>query len=390
MTSDNDETVSQDAGRSTPAPHGSATGDTPPSRRTPLATATLVFLVGVAMSVAAGRWAREETLRCAQSRFEAAATHAAVQVERRFAAYAEVLAGLRALFHTVEVSRDVFHRFAEGLELKRDFPGFQVLNYAPYVAAASKEAFEETVRRDPSWPAHLRFAINPPGARDGYHPFTLVAPLVGNEQFLGKDIAAAPHVRAALDIARDTGKLTTSGRLIQAGGPQRQVGLALRLPVYRAGMATDTLSQRRAAYLGSVGAGFRVAEMLADLPGVAKGVRVRLYEGGPEPIVEHAGATPVTQADRLLFDSAAPGGGRQPAAPARLEEPAAGDGLRRVQSFTLGDRIWEVEVSAPFAEGALSFERSLPLAIVVAGVVISASLSAALFGLMVSKRRSTR
>jgi hypothetical protein len=105
---------------------------------------------------------------------------------------------------------------------------------------------------------------------------------------------------------------------------------------------------------------------------------VRLFEGGPEPIVEQAGGSPATQADRLVFDSGASVGGHQPAATAKPGKPPAGDGFRRVQSFTLGDRVWEVEVSAPAAEVVQPFEQWLPLAILVAGIVIGASLSGVL------------
>ena len=358
----------------------------PASRRKQLLLlATAVFLIGVACSLAISRWAYEAIRESAQARFDTAASAATAQVERRFAAYVEVLAGLRALFHTREVSRDDFRRFTEALALKRDYPGFQVLNYAPYVAAASREAFEESVRRDPSWPAQARTAIDPPGIRDGYHPFTLIEPLAGNEQYLGQDIAAAPARRAALEVARDTGKLTSSGNLIQSRGQQKQAGLAMRMPVYRAGMPTDTLSQRRAAYLGSVGAGFLVAAMLADLPGVGQGVRVRLYEGGPEPIVGEAGDEPLPQADKLMFDTAA-SGGRPPRVEKGAAQPqTAGDGFRRVQSFTLADRIWVVEASAPFAESVRPLERRLPAIILVSGVVISASLAGVLLWLLRSR-----
>jgi len=357
-------------------------------RRRPALIATAVLLIGVALSVGASHWVRLEMLRSAQSRFDAIAGNAAVQVEKRFAAYAEVLTGLRALFQSGEVSREAFRRYTIALELKGRFPGFQVLNYAPYVPAASREAFEKAVQQDPSWPAQLRFSITPPGVRDGYHPFTLMEPLAGNAQLLGRDIAASPHARAALEVARDTGKLTTSGKLIQVRGLQQRVGLALRLPVYRAGMVTDTLSQRRAAYLGSVGAGFLVAETLADLPGVPPAVRVRLFEGGPEPIVEQARGGPATQSDRLVFDSATRGGGLEPAAASKPPKVPTQEGFRHIRSFTLGDRLWDVEVSAPAAEVVQPFEQWLPLVILIAGIVIGALLAAALFGLLVSGRRS--
>src|SRR5690606_32328516 len=93
----------------------------------------LVLAVGLGLSVAAARWARQETLHAATLRFDAVATRAAAEVERRMTGYVEVLYGLRAMFSTGEVSREDFRRYAQALELRQKFPGFQVLNYAPYV-----------------------------------------------------------------------------------------------------------------------------------------------------------------------------------------------------------------------------------------------------------------
>ncbi|WP_171016169.1 CHASE domain-containing protein [Ramlibacter sp. 2FC] len=350
-----------------------------PGRR-PVLIAALVLVAGMALSAAAGQWTHLALASGAQSRFDTTASHAATQIERRFASYAQVLVGLRALFASGEVSRDAFHRFTEALALKDQFPGFQVLNFAPYVPAAAKQTFEKALQQDPSWPAPHRFAIHPPGARDDYHPFTLIEPQAGNTHLLGKDIAAAPHVRTALAVARDTGKLTTSGKLIQVQGPRKHVGLALRLPVYRPGAATDSLSQRRAAYIGSVGAGFEVAEMLSSLPGVPPAWRVRLFEGGPEPIVAQAGGDPANSSDRLVFDSAASGAGGSPL--------AAQGSFRRVQSFTLGDRVWDVEVSAPAAEVLQAHEQWLPQAVLAAGIVVALLLSGMvlLLGMLVQTR----
>jgi hypothetical protein len=103
-------------------------------------------------------------LPCAQARFDAMVgqqSHGAGR--RRFAAYAEVLRGLRAFFHAENVSREAFDRFAEALSLRGHYPGFQVLNYAPHVPAASRNAFEKSISTAPSWPVHLRFSIHSRG-----------------------------------------------------------------------------------------------------------------------------------------------------------------------------------------------------------------------------------
>ena len=241
--------------------------DAPRSHWTNSLIPAAVLLIGIVLSVIASRSAREETSHTARLRFETTAANATVQFERRFAAYFEVLAGVRALFNTVDdVSHEDFRRYSQDLALKRNFPGFQVLNYAPFVAGDAKESFEDAMRHDSFLPHGVRFAIYPPGTRDGYYPFTLLEPLAENQQYLGKDIAATPAARATLELARDTGKV--SANVVRPQGTSGEIGLAVRLPIYRVDMPAETVEQRRAAYRGSVGAGIWINEILAGLTGV--------------------------------------------------------------------------------------------------------------------------
>ncbi len=343
----------------------------------------LVLLVGATLSVVLSRTASDELCRNAHLRFDNDASHAAGQVEKRFAAYVEVLSGLRALFHTGDVSADAFRRYGEALNLQDEFPGFQVLNYAPYVASQDRAAFEAGQRAK----GLPRYAIQPMGERAGYHPFTLIEPLSGNEQYLGKDIAANPAVRASLAQARDTGRLSASGKVIQNRGPHGEVGLAMRLPVYTAGVPVDTLEQRRVAYRGSVGAGFLVKDMFAGLPGVGNGLRLRLYDGGGETATPTI-APPVPAAESLLFDTqaATPQQGPQPGAkPVRADERPP---LRHVQAFSLGGRQWLIEVTGPRGQHMGAWERQLPDIILAGGLVITVLVAGVLLSVMGAQRRA--
>ena len=345
-----------------------------------------VLVIGVVLSIIASRSAHEETRRDAQERLDVTTTNAAMQIERRFAAYFSVLAGTRALFHTVDhVSREDFHRYAQALALKRDFPGFHLLNYAPYVPAGSEEAFESAMRKDPFLPRGVRFAINPPGARDGYHPLTLLEPFEENRNVLGKDLAAVPAVRLVMDLARDTGKMTSSGRVFRPQGANGRAAIAVRLPVYRVGMPVDSVEQRRAAYLGSVGAGIWLAEALSDLPGVPASVRLRLFDGGPEPSGQEPGAAAAALPDKPLFDTANLNAGRHPTEP---PEPGANGNMQRVRSFGLAGRLWVVEASAPVMSDLGPLERMLPAIIVVVGSVISLLLAGVVLSVTGAQRRA--
>jgi len=358
--------------------------------------AVAVLFAGLLLSLAISRSARDEIRSNAELRFDAAASSANDEVERRFAAYVEVLSGLRALFHTGDVSREAFRRYAESLDLKRTFPGFQVLNYAPLVPASAKETFEAALQRDLAGGDLARVTIKPPGPRDAFHPISLIEPMAGNEAVLGKDIAINPDVRLALDSARDSGRLSASGKLIQIQG---QTGLAMRLPVYRPGMPTDTLEQRREAYLGSVGAGFLIARMLESLPTPTDGVRLRIFDGGRERAPGASPAKSEVQADKLVFDtlrapSAAAGGvaslaAASAAAGAASEPgPSSDSGFYSVGTFALGGRVWLIEASSPFDQSVGPLERLLPAIILLGGCIISALLASVLLNLMGGKRRA--
>ena len=56
----------------------------------------------------------------------------------------------------------------------------------------------------------------------------------------------------------------------------------MRLAVYRNGMPTETVEQRRAAYVGSVGAGFNVDDLMKGVldKDVARHMRFMLYDAG--------------------------------------------------------------------------------------------------------------
>src|SRR5439155_20174303 len=83
--------------------------------------------------------------------------------------------------------------------------------------------------------------------------------------------------------------------------PAREyIGLGMRFPVYRNGLPVDTVEQRRAAYLGSVGAGFNVENLLTSVldEKTMRYMRFRVY--GPS-LDQRAPTSPGKE--RLLFDS---------------------------------------------------------------------------------------
>jgi diguanylate cyclase (GGDEF)-like protein/PAS domain S-box-containing protein len=363
------------------------------SARRPGMLPVVVLLAGLALSIALALLARRELATNANDRFDAVAMDIARKVERRFDDYTAVLVGLQARFNTEqELTRKDFRDYVAGLNLPANYPGFQAVNFAAYLRADDKARFETVMREDAGLAAAIGspYAVKPPGARAEYYPLAFIEPLAGNERLLGNDLGAMPNRGNALEQSRDTGGLASSGRRIRIGQKQA-IGLAMRLPVYRPGTPLETVEQRRAAYIGSVGAGFSVAAMLRDVIGAHDAQttrRLRLLDAGPGP-----GATGTRSESRfvsvatvdeeqLLYDSAAPEGG--PAAAAAATHPPVAKAADRVQrrlAFELGGHSWLIEVSDDEHAVTGAVDEAAPWLIAVAGAIISALLAGVVYSL---------
>src|SRR5712691_2678053 len=245
----------------------------------------LVLGIGVSLSILLHFVIQDNVEGEARLRFERQGSDAKHVIEQRVRSYTDVIYGLGALFRTSAfVSRAQFHHYVTGLDLERRYPGFQIINYAEYVPHKNKSDFEARVRRDASLDqgGYPNFGVKPAGSRPDYNVLTYLEPMEGNGFAFGLDMAVNPLTAAALAAGRDTGQLLSSGRLVRIEGPNRHVGFAMRLPVYRLGQPVDTVEQRRAAYAGSIGAGFRVKELMKGVlsEDTLPHFRFRLYDAG--------------------------------------------------------------------------------------------------------------
>ncbi|HET9644694.1 MAG TPA: diguanylate cyclase, partial [Burkholderiaceae bacterium] len=325
----------------------------------------VVLAVGVVLSLLLNRATEQEIERGAQARFDVMATDVARKVEDSFSNYAEVLNGLRAMVSSSgTVSRRQFRTYVDALGLHSNYPGFRALNFAPYIQAEDLSGFEQRMRSEyPGFSVRSKVS----SASRNYYPLAFVEPLEGNEGLLGNDMGAIPFARKALEHSRDTGELTSSGKLIRIGGLKSDFGLAIRLPVYDITKPLRTIDDRRAAYIGSVGAGFRVVDVMREIGTGSNTLRIRLFDTGP---VSTEGAETVQ-----LYDS---------------QESIVPSDSRLVRDlpFELGGRRWIVEVSDERKVVTGPLDRELPLLIFAGGSAISALLAGILYSLNTSRWRA--
>ncbi|MEO6154196.1 MAG: EAL domain-containing protein [Thermomonas sp.] len=96
---------------------------------------------------------------------------------------------------------------------------------------------------------------------------TMFAPMEGNKSILGLDVGTQPSNMDALKRARDSDQIAMSAPFhLRQSGTRRSGGdgFILRLPVYAHGAALDSIEARRNAITGSLGASFRISDLIAS------------------------------------------------------------------------------------------------------------------------------
>jgi diguanylate cyclase (GGDEF)-like protein/PAS domain S-box-containing protein len=156
----------------------------------------------------------------------------------------------------------------------------------------------------------------------------------------------------------------------------------MRLPVYKSGVPVDTVEQRRAAYVGSVGAGFHPKELMRGVMDeqALEFMRFKLYEAGPAE--KYVAATHSVSADRLLFDSKE----LSKSGPAIADRGDENSSFKTALPIEVAGRIWEVHFSTPRKAVTGNLDAALPW-LVLAGGLITTALLFGLFNSFANSRR---
>ena len=331
----------------------------------------LVLAIGLVVSASYAHLMRESVHQEAEDNFELQAEQAKNAIAARIQSYGDALYAVRALFHTSpSVTQRDFRDFVDRLELETRYPALRTLNYAAYVPEAGRDQLIAQIRSDPTGgPAARAFTIRPPGSRPFHYVITHLAPFEGNERSFGLDIGAPPFFTDALEYGRDTGLPVSSGRIIRFEDGLDNI--ALRIAVYRSGAPTQSVEQRRAAYVGSVGAGFRIAELMR---GVLEAHNLHHIAFKVLDVERTSGEKQLVFQNALAREARPPG------------DAAAMYVTRR--EIEMAGRLWELEFQAPQASLGSHHDRQLPWVVFVCGVLLSLLLASILFFITSSRQRA--
>ena len=220
----------------------SALADSKSALATTIGFPILVLAISLVATLVAWYTLRDATARNVKTQFEASEQRSMEEIEHRMRAYEHTLRAVAGMFsRATKLERNEWHDFVAELELDRYYPGIQAIGYAEVIKPRELERHLARIRGE----GFKDYAIRPEGARDIYTAISYVEPFSGvNLRALGYDMFAETTRRAAMERARDTGEAALSGKVVliqDTEQTKKQAGTLLYLPVYRPGMALDSV-----------------------------------------------------------------------------------------------------------------------------------------------------
>jgi len=202
-------------------------------------------------------------------------------IKNRTEAYNNILLGGRALFYaSSDVNRSEWHNYVDTLKLEDTYPGTLGLGFAKVVNAIDKNNFIQSVRNE----GFPNFLIKPEGNRSIYTPITYIEPFnEKNQKAFGFDMTSEEVRRHAVVQARDTGEVSSSGKVVlvqEENEKEVQSGFLTYLAVYKNHSTLDTVEKRKDNIYGYVYTPFRVNDLMQGIMGSTKTDLIfHIYDG---------------------------------------------------------------------------------------------------------------
>lgn len=254
---------------------------------------------------------------------------------------AEGLSGL--IEGSDDVRRDEWSTYIKKVKLIENYPGISSLNYVEKVIDKGKLAFVESVRKD-----YPNFNIYPDGEREEYFIIKYVEPFEGREKALGFDLGSESKRLQSLEKARDSGKTSSTGKIILA--TTNAPGFGLLTPVYNSKINADsTPEERKVNIKGFIYSIFRGNEMFKILYG----------KTDPFPDLDfEIYDSENTSKDNLLYD-------HDP------NHVISESHIMTRETITVGGQLWTILICSKNQPMLTKSQEALPMVVLVSGLTFS-------------------
>jgi signal transduction histidine kinase len=245
----------------------------------------IVLVLALAITLGTGLFFWYYSRNRDELRFENAVQSAADNIVSRLDVYRAAVRGAAALFAAREdVAEDAFRRYIDRLDIHNRYPGIQGIGWSERVVYLPGDSVDERHR--------IRY-LEPRDAR--------------NTAAIGFDMYAERTRRAAMALARDSGRQVMSGKVVlvqEIIGP-KQAGFLIYSPVYRGGIIPRTVQERRERLIGFTYSPFRADDLFRGIFGTERQPRVSfsVYDGAGTDTANLLHASPRAREHQPSFNT---------------------------------------------------------------------------------------
>ena len=255
-----------------------------------------LLVVACALSVYAAFYVATTAEERRREQFFADAQETRRRIESRLDTYVQVVRnGTALLASSNEIHLGEFRAFVKRLELANRYPGIEAIGFAQRVRRRERASFVRSMELD----GVTRFRFRPEGDRPEYQTIVFLEPMDARSgQAIGFDLAVDPVHREAMERARDTGQPALAGRANQPFDSVATDAVVLYVPVYRNGVVTRSVEERRRALYGFVFSPIRAGLVLDDVASASmQPVTFEVYDGTDltSASLIHASTAPTAQ-----------------------------------------------------------------------------------------------
>lgn len=235
----------------------------------------------------------------------------------------------------------------------KDYPGIASISYIEKVANKDKLAFVESVRKDTSLnpKGYPDFNIYPEGDKKEYFVVKYIEPLAGREEGLGFDVSSETKRLLALEIARDSGKASSTGKITLA--TTNAPGFSFLIPVYNNAKDLNSPNERKANIKGFIYPVFRGDAIFKAAYG-----ETDLFPGVDFEIYESENLS----GDSLLYD-------HDPSY--KISQTQTKPGLYTKEALSVDSQSWVILIAAKEGFGLTKSQQFLPIIVLVSGLTFS-------------------
>ncbi|MBN1187534.1 MAG: CHASE domain-containing protein [Bacteroidales bacterium] len=226
-----------------------------------------ILIIGIGLTIVVAIYTKNYSETIAKHEFALECSEIITKITTRLYTHAQLLRSGSSFFAASDtVSRNEWKKFIGSSKLNKNLPGIQGVGFSVIIKKEQLQQHIQQVRKE----GFKEYTVSSTGNNEIYTSIIYLEPFVDrNLRAFGYDMYSEPIRRKAMKQACDYDIATLSGKvlLMQETGEDLQAGTLMYVPVYRNGLPTNTIEERRSAIKGWVFSPYRMIDLMQGVLG---------------------------------------------------------------------------------------------------------------------------